>query len=217
MFISHLKNGLSIALISDAGTPTLSDPGYHLIKTAATENIPVIPIPGCSAAIAGLSVSGLPTDAFYFSGFLPKKSRKLQLSIESLKDQKATLIFYESPRRIKILIKTLIHILGDRRACLTREITKIHEEYLRGSLSQILGILDKKETVKGECSLFVQGCGSEKVMIDEGMLEKIILEQLTTTDLSTSVLSRQIAEKTGFPKKRIYDILLKLSRPNPSR
>ena len=129
--ISDLKSGLNLALISDAGTPTLSDPGYHLIKTAAKENIPVIPIPGCSAAMAGLSVSGLPTDTFYFSGFLPKKSQKLQQAIEFLKDQKATLIFYESPKRIKTLTETLIKILGDRQACLAREITKLHEEYLR--------------------------------------------------------------------------------------
>jgi len=217
LFISHLKNGLSIALISDAGTPTLSDPGYHLIRAAIKEKIPVIPIPGCSAVTAGLSVAGLPTDAFYFSGFPPKKRTKLQQVLESLKDQKATLIFYESPRRIKTLIETLIQILGNRQACLTREITKIHEEYLRGSLSEILGILNEKETVKGECSLFVQGCGSEEVMIDEGMLEKIILEKLVTTDLSTSELSRRIAEKTGSPKKRIYDIILKLSRSKPSR
>nr|NJM04121.1 16S rRNA (cytidine(1402)-2'-O)-methyltransferase [Desulfobacula sp.] len=217
LFIAHLKNGLSLALISDAGTPTVSDPGYPLVRAAAKESIPVLPIPGCSAVIAGLSVSGLPTDTFYFSGFPPKKTGKLKQALESLKDQKATLIFYESPRRIKILIQTLIQILGDRQACLTREVSKIHEEYLRGNLSEILEILDGKEVIKGECSLFVQGCGPGEVRIDEETLEKIILDRLAATDLATSELSRQIAEKTGLPKKRIYDMILKLSPSGPGR
>ena len=211
LFISHLKNGLHIALISDAGTPTISDPGYHLVRAAAKENIPVIPIPGCCSAMAGLSVSGLPTDAFHFSGFLPKKNQKLQQALESLRNQKATLIFYESPRRIKGLIETMIRIFGDRQACLTREITKIHEEYLRASLSEILQKLDEKETIKGECSLFVQGCGSEDTVMDEETLEKIILERLSSTDLGTSDLARQIAEEYLLSKKKVYEIIIKLN------
>ncbi len=210
LFISHLKNGLDIALISDAGTPTISDPGYHLINTTAKEKIPVIPIPGCCAAMAGLSVSGLPTDAFYFSGFLPKKNKKLQQTLEALKNKKATLIFYESPRRVKGLIETIIQIFGDRQASLAREITKLHEEYIRGSLSEILGILNKKETIKGECSLFVQGCGSEDMKIDEKTLEKIIRKRLASTDLGTSDLARQISEDTHLQKKQVYELILKL-------
>ena len=121
--ITHLKNGLNIALISDAGTPDISDPGYKLVTAVAREQISVIPIPGCSAAIAGLSVSGLPTDSFLFLGFLPKKQQKQQQALEAIKNQTPTLIFYESPRRIKNLIATMLNILGDRKACLAREIT----------------------------------------------------------------------------------------------
>ncbi|MCM2284962.1 MAG: 16S rRNA (cytidine(1402)-2'-O)-methyltransferase [Desulfobacula sp.] len=210
LLISHLKTGLSIALISDAGTPTISDPGYHLVRTAAKEKIPVIPIPGCSAVIAGLSVSGLPTDAFCFSGFPPKKSGKLKQTIESLKDQKATLIFYESPRRIKTLVETLIQTIGDRQGCLTREITKLHEEYIRGSLSRILQQLEEKETIKGECSLFVQGCLEErKPEADE--LKKIILERLSDSGLSPSDLAKQIAGEYHLPRKTIYEIILQLN------
>lgn len=209
--ISHLKSGLSLALISDAGTPTLSDPGYHLIKTAAKENISIVPIPGCSAAMAGLSVSGLPTDAFCFSGFPPKKSGKLKQTIESLKDQKSTLIFYESPHRIKTLLETLILILGDRQACLAREITKLHEEYLRGTLSEILRILDERESIKGECSLFVQGCVEErKPEADD--LKKIILERLSDSDLGPSDLAKQIAGEYHLPKKMIYEMILQLDK-----
>ncbi len=210
LFISHLKNGLNIALISDAGTPTISDPGYHLVRAAAKEKIPVIPIPGCSAAMAGLSVSGLPTDTFHFSGFMPKKKEKLRQTLELLKDMKATLIFYESPIRIKNLIETMIHIFGNRQSCLTREITKLHEEYLRGSLSEIIGILNEKETIKGECSLFVHGCESEVVVMDEETLEKIILDRLISTSLGTSELAKDIAEEFNLSKKHIYDHILKL-------
>lgn len=206
--ITHLKNGLNIALICDAGTPSISDPGYNLVTAVAKEQINVIPIPGCSAAIAGLSVSGLPTDSFLFLGFLSKKQQKQKQALEAIKNQSATLVFYESPRRIKNLIATMINILGDRKAFLAREITKLHEEYIRGNLTDILKALEKKETVKGECSLFIQG-QMEQETIDEGQLEKIILDRLSTTDLGTSDLARQISKEFKVSKKQVYDTILK--------
>ena len=206
--ITHLKNGLNIALICDAGTPSISDPGYNLVTAVAKEQINVIPIPGCSAAIAGLSVSGLPTDSFLFLGFLSKKQQKQKQALEAIKNQSATLVFYESPRRIKNLIATMINILGDRKAFLAREITKLHEEYIRGNLTDILKALEKKETIKGECSLFIQG-QMEQETIDEGQLEKIILDRLSTTDLGTSDLARQISKEFKVSKKQVYDTILK--------
>ena len=206
--ITHLKNGFNIALICDAGTPSISDPGYNLVTAVAKEQINVIPIPGCSAAIAGLSVSGLPTDSFLFLGFLSKKQQKQKQALEAIKNQSATLVFYESPRRIKNLIATMINILGDRKAFLAREITKLHEEYIRGNLTDILKALEKKETVKGECSLFIQG-QMEQETIDEGQLEKIILDRLSTTDLGTSDLARQISKEFKVSKKQVYDTILK--------
>lgn len=208
--IAHLKNGLNIALISDAGTPCISDPGYKLVTAVAREQIQVIPIPGCSAAIAGLSVSGLPTDAFLFMGFLPKKQQKQRQTIEAIADQTATLIFYESPKRIKGILAHLIALLGDRNACLTREITKLHEEYIRGPLSQILLALDERESIKGECALFVQGWSRQET-IDESDLEKIILDRLSANDLGTSGLARQISREYHLPKKQVYEIILRLS------
>ncbi|MBU8848336.1 MAG: 16S rRNA (cytidine(1402)-2'-O)-methyltransferase [Desulfobacterales bacterium] len=212
--ITHLKTGLNIALICDAGTPTISDPGYKLVAAVAREKISVIPIPGCSAAIAGLSVSGLPTDSFLFSGFLPKKQQKQQHALESVKNQTSTLIFYESPRRIKILINNMLNILGDRKACLAREITKIHEEYIRGSLSEILQKLDKKDSIKGECSLFVQGQLEQKT-INDSQLEKIILERLSTEGLGTSGLAKQISKEFNLSKKKVYEIILNLQDLKP--
>lgn len=205
--INNLKNGRDIALISDAGTPTISDPGYKLVTAAANEQINVIPIPGCSAAIAGLSVSGLATDSFLFLGFLPKKQQKQRQTLETLKVQAATLIFYESPKRVKNLIKTMINIFGERKACLAREITKLHEEYIRGSLSDILKKLEEKETIKGECSLFVQGC-LEKKTIDQKKLKKIILDRLSNTDLGTSGLAKQVSKEYNLSKKDVYDMIL---------
>jgi 16S rRNA (cytidine1402-2'-O)-methyltransferase len=207
--ITHLKNGLSIALISDAGTPTISDPGYKLVTAVAGERIKVIPIPGCSAAIAGLSVSGLPTDSFLFLGFPPKKQQKQHQALEAAKNQSATLIFYESPKRIKTLSENMMTVLGDRRACLAREITKLHEEYIRGTLSEIIQELDRKETIKGECVLFVQGCSPEKPL-DKERLAQIILARLSTTDLGTSGLARQISKETRLPKKQVYETILTL-------
>jgi len=209
--IAHLKNGLDIALISDAGTPSISDPGYNLVRAVAREKLPIIPIPGCSAAIAGLSVSGLPTDSFLFLGFLPKKQQKQKQALEAITNQSATLIFYESPRRIKALIDNMRNILGDRKACLAREITKLHEEYIRGNLSDILKTLEEKEVIKGECSLFVQGQMEQKT-IDEEQLEKIIISRLATTDLGTSDLARQISNEFNLSKKQVYDMILRLNQ-----
>lgn len=209
--IKHLKNGLNIALISDAGTPSISDPGYRLIKRIAQENIPIIPIPGCCAAIAGLCVSALPTDKFHFYGFLPKKTQKLQQALESLKYESSTLIFYESPRRIKKLVETAREILEDRPACLAREISKIHEEYLRGKLSDILKSLEKKDKIKGECSLFIQGYDPQKnssSSIDEESLRKIIQDRLPHTELKTAELAKQIAGEYGIPRKQVYSLIL---------
>jgi len=209
--IAHLKNGLDIALICDAGTPGISDPGYKLVTAVAKAKISVIPIPGCSAAIAGLSVSGLPTDSFLFLGFLPKKQQKQHQAIEAIKNQSATLIFYESPRRIKTLIDNMRNILGDRKACLAREITKLHEEYIRGTLSELLEKLEDKEIIKGECSLFVQGQSEKKTMDPEG-LKNIILDRLSTTDLGTSGLAKQVSKEFNLSKKQVYDLVLKLTR-----
>ncbi len=209
--IRHLKNGLNIALISDAGTPTISDPGYKLVTSVAREKISIIPIPGCNAAIAGLSVAGLPTDSFTFLGFLPKKKQKQKQALEILKTQIPTLIFYESPKRIKNLLNAMLNSFGDRKACLAREITKLHEEYIRGNLSAILKKLEEKETIKGECSLFVQGC-SEKKSMGQEELKAVIIERFQTNDLGTSGLAKQIAGEYNLSKKHIYDMILKIKK-----
>jgi 16S rRNA (cytidine1402-2'-O)-methyltransferase len=138
--LKELREGRSIALVTDAGTPGISDPGEDLVKRAVQESIPLVPIPGPSALIAALSVSGLPTENFLFYGFLPSKAGARQKLIQSLKDRGETLVFYESPRRLRSFLEDSARILGDRLVVVAREITKVYEEVYRGTIT---GILDR--------------------------------------------------------------------------
>jgi 16S rRNA (cytidine1402-2'-O)-methyltransferase len=154
--LSKLTGGDSIALVSDAGTPGVSDPGFRLIQKAIEEEIPIVPIPGASAVIAALSVAGLPTDAFLFRGFFPHKSKKRRDLLEELKEMRETLVFYESPYRILETLQDILAILGDREIVLARELTKAYEEILRGKLSEIRRqIVGRK--LKGEITLVISG------------------------------------------------------------
>ena len=154
--LSMLKKGDQIALVSDAGTPGISDPGFRLIQVAIENQIPVVPIPGPSAVIAALSVSGLPTDAFLFKGFLPHKSKKKRDWLKQLEGVRETLIFYESPHRLSETLRDIIEILGDREMVLTRELTKIYEEVLRGKVSEIKNQIGERK-LKGEITLVITG------------------------------------------------------------
>jgi 16S rRNA (cytidine1402-2'-O)-methyltransferase len=153
IIIDQLLNGNDIAVISDAGTPGISDPAYKLIREAIKENITIESIPGVSASLAALISSGLPTDRFIFEGFLPpKKGRKSRIS--KIKDEKATIILYESPKRLKRTLKDLLEVLGDRPAVVSRELTKLHEEIKRGTLSELLSHF-KAKTPRGECVILI--------------------------------------------------------------
>ena len=154
--IDLLKAGKNVALISEAGTPTISDPGYRVIAEAIKHTIPIVPIPGACAAITALSVSGLPVHKFAFEGFLPPKTGKRKTLFKKLTEEERTLIFYESPYRICAALKDMIEILGDRKAVFAREITKLYEEILRGKLTEILEILENRK-IKGEITLLVEG------------------------------------------------------------
>jgi 16S rRNA (cytidine1402-2'-O)-methyltransferase len=157
----QLRQGRRVALVSDAGTPGISDPGFRLIQTAIENQIPIVPIPGPSAVIAALSVSGLPTDAFLFRGFLPHKSKKRRDLLNELKEVRETLIFYESPHRILETLRDIFDILGDRGMVLTRELTKVYEEILRGKVSEIQTQIGERQ-LKGEITLVVSGKLREK-------------------------------------------------------
>jgi 16S rRNA (cytidine1402-2'-O)-methyltransferase len=156
LILSKLKHGSRIALVSDAGTPGISDPGFRLIQAAIESQISIVPIPGPSAVITALSVAGLPTDAFLFKGFLPHKSKRRRDLLKQMEEIRETLIFYESPHRLSESLKDILETLGDREMALTRELTKIYEEILRGRVSEIRSQIGERK-LKGEITLVISG------------------------------------------------------------
>ena len=156
VLIERLRQGQNMALVADAGTPTISDPGYYLITGCIAANISVSPIPGPSAPLAALAVSGLPTDAFFFIGFLPRKPGARRKRLEALAPHRETLILFESPHRIVRLLEELQAFLGNRRIAVSRELTKLHEEIIRGRLGEVMERL-KGKNVKGEITIVVEG------------------------------------------------------------
>lgn len=155
--LSLLKEGKDLALVSDAGTPLISDPGYPLVRATIEAGIPVIPIPGPTAAIAALVASGLPTDHFAFDGTVPRKEGERRAYLEAIREEQRTIILYESPHRLLTTLKEIAKVLPERRVVLARELTKIYEEFLRGSASEILQTLDARSEIKGECVLLIEG------------------------------------------------------------
>ncbi len=205
-----LTKGKSAALVSSAGTPSVSDPGLRLVRVLTEKGIAIVPVPGCSAAVAGLSVAGLPTDAFRFCGFLSKKTGKKAGTLSALKDERATLIFYESPRRVVDLMEACIDVLGNRPAMLAREMTKLHEEYIRGPLSHIIEKLKQRDSVKGECTLYIKGADKNRVDPDvRAHLEDRIAEYLRQSDRGTSQTARDIAREFSLSRKEAYTLVLK--------
>ena len=154
--LSRLQEGSDVALVSDAGTPGISDPGFRLIRLAIENDVSVVPVPGPSAVVAALSVAGLPTDSFFFKGFLPHKSKKRRDLLEELKERRETLVFYESPHRIVETLQDVLDILGDREIALARELTKVYEEVLRGGVSEIQKGIGSRR-LKGEIVVVVSG------------------------------------------------------------
>ncbi len=161
--LSHMRSGRSLALISDAGTPLVSDPGYRLVAACHAEGIPVVPIPGASALTAALSASGLPTDRFHFEGFLPAKAGQRSARIKAIQYLESTLVLFESPRRLPESLLALLEVLGDRDAALCRELTKAHETIRRGSLQGLHAfVVEDAQQLKGEAVLVVRGFESER-------------------------------------------------------
>jgi 16S rRNA (cytidine1402-2'-O)-methyltransferase len=200
--LEKLRQGLSVALISDAGTPCISDPGYQLIREAVAAGIAVIPIPGPSAAIAALSVSGLQTDSFVFEGFLPNRQGKRRNKLLALKEEKRVIILHESPKRLQAALVDMLEVLGDREIMIAREMTKIYEEFTRGLLSEIV-LKFKDRQVKGEVILLVapsQVMETKKDISLSDLLEKFVIKKKLT--LKDAV--RRIALETGLARSAVY-------------
>lgn len=200
--LKRLHSGQSVAIISDAGTLGISDPGAVLIKKAIVENIKVVSIPGPSALIASLSLSGLPTEEFTFIGFLPPKKSQRRKALEDLSLEPRTLIFYEAPHRIFETLTDMEKIFVEREAAVAREITKIHEEVLRGSISEILSNLEKT-AIAGEYVIIVEGKRDRKKLTSSDILLEI--SSLMKKGLGRKGAVKKIAEAYGLSKKELYN------------
>ncbi|MBW1690714.1 MAG: 16S rRNA (cytidine(1402)-2'-O)-methyltransferase [Deltaproteobacteria bacterium] len=173
VLLEKARSGLKIALVSDAGTPGLSDPGARLVRDAIDAGIPLVPVPGVSASLTALSISGLPTDRFVFVGFLSRKKGKRRRELEALKDEQRTMIFFEAPHRLAKMITDISEVLGNRDIVLAKELTKVFEQVVRGPAREVLSSLDD-ETIRGEYTVIVKGFekpGNEISVIDNCRLE----------------------------------------------
>ncbi len=203
--VKQLQSGKNIALVSDAGTPTVSDPGFRLVREAVRAGAPVVPVPGASALLAVLSASGLPTDRFVFEGFLPAKRRERRERLQSLAQETRTQVFYEAPHRLRETLADILEIFGDREAVFGREVTKAYEEFVRGRVSDALAAIERKEP-RGEITLAVAGFAGEASSIDAKIEDEIA--NLLGKGLRVKEIAEILGEKFGYPKKDIYRMVL---------
>lgn len=204
--VLDLEGGARVALVTDAGMPGISDPGFRLISLAIRHHIPVVPIPGASAFLAALVASGLPTDSFRFSGFLPPKGGQRRQMLESIKVSPRTQVFYEAPHRVKEAVEDVVEILGEERhVVIAREVTKIHEEFLRGRASEILGTLNARGDIKGEITLLIGKAEETERKPAAGVSVRQRLQQVMAEEkLDEKAALKRIAKEMGVSKSEAY-------------
>lgn len=199
--LQELLAGKSVACVSDAGMPAISDPGADLVKLAINAGVKVCPIPGANAALSALICSGLPTEKFLFAGFLPKSKKNRAEILQELSTHEETIIFYESPHRLKIFLDELENIFGDRFIVIARELTKIHEEFLRGKISELKNNLDEP---KGEFVIICEGCTDEKILnsTTENFLDEY--KNLIAAGLDKKSAIKETAKKFNMSRRDVY-------------
>jgi len=216
--VLELEQGARIALVTDAGMPGISDPGFRLISLAIRHHVPVTPIPGAAAFLAALVASGLPTDSFRFSGFLPAKRSQRRQALESIKESPRTQVFYEAPHRVKETVEDMVEVLGgDRHMVLAREVTKIHEEFLRGRAGEVLTVLNSRSEIKGEITLLIgkseeaegrPGTDSPSTSHRTGLIRTAIhqrVKQLMADEkLEEKAALKKVAKERGISKSEAY-------------
>jgi 16S rRNA (cytidine1402-2'-O)-methyltransferase len=211
--VKELQEGASVALVTDAGMPGISDPGFRLISLAIRHHVPVVPIPGASAFLAALVASGLPTDSFRFSGFLPAKRGERRAGLEAIKDSPRTQVFYEAPHRIMETLSDVAEVLGkDRHVVVAREVTKIHEEFLRGRVKEVLDILKSRDGLKGEITLLI-GKAEERESQPAATLPVSVgqrIEQIKREDnVDEKAALKKVSKERGISKSEAYRQLQK--------
>jgi 16S rRNA (cytidine1402-2'-O)-methyltransferase len=205
--VVDLEQGARIALVTDAGMPGISDPGFRLISLAIRHHVAVVPIPGVSAFLAALVASGLPTDSFRFSGFLPAKVRQRRQLLESIFESPRTQVFYEAPHRVKESLEDIVEILGqERHVVIAREVTKIHEEFLRGNAGDVLETLKARGDIKGEITLLIgKMVGTQKKELSSRVSFRQRLEQIMTAEkLDEKAALKKVAKELGISKSEAY-------------
>lgn len=206
--VERLQQGQAIALVSDAGMPGISDPGYELVKACVEAGLTVVPIPGCSAVVAALIASGLPSDRFVFEGFLPPKPKDRRAHLERLTSESRTLVFYEAPHRLRQTLQDLLILGSDRAIVLARELTKLHEEFWRGTIAEAIDQYRDREPM-GEFTLVLAGAELNPLVLTDDAL-KAELQALLNQGISRSEASRQLAQQTALPRRQIYQLALSL-------
>lgn len=201
-----LESGKSVALVSDAGTPLINDPGFRIVNAAIEHGIPVVPVPGPAAFVAALTASGLPTDEFVFAGFLPARKNTRRVKLEELRSIRATLVFYEAPHRISETLKDAFSILGNRPAVIARELTKLHEEFARGTLAELAEQFSKKSAIRGELVLMISG-EPETAASDDAPPSDQLIERVTALEaegLNSKEALKQAARELGIKRSEAY-------------
>ncbi|MGB8014208.1 MAG: 16S rRNA (cytidine(1402)-2'-O)-methyltransferase [Terriglobales bacterium] len=205
--VVDLEGGAKIALVTDAGMPGISDPGFRLITLAIRHHVPVVPIPGASAFLAALVASGLPTDSFRFSGFLPSKSGQRRKLLESVKDSPRTQVFYEAPHRLLETLADVVEVLGDdRHVVVAREVTKLHEEFLRGRAQEVLDQLKARGDVKGEITLLIAKAeeGAAPSASETVSLAQRVREIMADEKADEKAALKKVAKERGIGKSEAY-------------
>jgi 16S rRNA (cytidine1402-2'-O)-methyltransferase len=205
--VERLRQGTSVALLSDAGTPMISDPGYRLMVEAIGAGVPVIPLPGPSALTAALTAAGLPTDRFAFEGFLPAKKSERRSALEALRNDMRTLIFYETPHRLKETLADMAEVFGNRDLAIGREISKVHEEFLRGAMRELIAKLEQ-QNVRGEITLIVQGASGGTLVQEEQLISEV--RQLAQDGMRVKEISELLSARHGISRREVYRLALGL-------
>ena len=209
--IRQMAQGAAVALISDAGTPLVSDPGFRLVKETLVENIPVVPLPGASAPLAALVASGLNNTEFRFCGFLPNKAQARLNHLKQFTDEKATLLFFESPSRLLASLKSFVEAFGEQRhAVVARELTKMHETFHRGTLEELVDEFSAMDSIRGEIVIVLEGRPHE----DSANIDPIPLLTEALKTMKTKQASIVVAQETGLPKQELYRLALSLKDPS---
>jgi 16S rRNA (cytidine1402-2'-O)-methyltransferase len=207
--LQKLENNQAIALVSDAGMPGISDPGYELVKACVDAGFDVVPIPGANAAITALSAAGLPTDKFVFEGFLSPKLQQRREYLERLKTESRTLIFYESPHRLRATLQDLAEVFGyERQIAIARELTKLYEEFWRGTLTAACQYYQQKEP-QGEYTLVVAGIPTSDQQLSISQI-KAELEKMIAQGITRSQATKELAKLTSLPKRQLYQLALEI-------